>query len=85
MLYPNQVKDSGVDPPGDLNAFMTSLLHERDVTHHMTWEGDLWTMGSGAYADVHMGRLVSTGDCVVIKQFVHSPLRTIEREIRMHR
>ena len=84
MLLP-QVRDKGVDPPKGLENFMTSLLHERDVTHHMTWEGNFWTMGSGAYADVHLGRLASTGECIVIKRFSDSSLKTIEREIRMHR
>ncbi|XP_076469594.1 uncharacterized protein LOC143299936 [Babylonia areolata] len=79
------VKADGVEPPEDLTSFTTSLLHERDVMHQLTWEGSFWTLGSGAFAHVHLGRLEPGGQCVVVKQFVHSPLSTIEREIQIHR
>ncbi|KAL8623573.1 hypothetical protein ACOMHN_045507 [Nucella lapillus] len=79
------VKTGGAEPPEDLTSFMTSLLHERDVTHYHTWTGHLWKLGSGAYADVHLGRLLPHGRCVVVKRFQDFPLYIIEREIGIHR
>lgn len=78
-------RETGVTPPANLTYVMTSLLHERDVTHHMTYDGSFWPLGVGAYAEVHLGRMAATGECVVIKRFLDSPLKTIEREIRIHR
>ena len=71
--------------PSDLRLLMTSLLHERDVGHQMTWDGQPWHLGSGVFGSVHLGRLVSSGQCVVVKAYQDIGLRHIEKEVQIQR
>ncbi|KAK7503389.1 hypothetical protein BaRGS_00005310 [Batillaria attramentaria] len=79
-------RENGADPPATLTgAFHTRLLHELDVLHYGDWRAQNWFLGSGAFAEVHLGRLAATGECVAVKRFSDSSVTSIEREIRIHK